>query len=199
MFNYIINWNKIIKENIPLFFHKPFRLAWITALIKPFKLMHVEFLQLRDDLIYKIRYSGQVIYLERVLNDKFDPTNRAIYITDLHLLNENYLYRKVELKPVTYLYRKWKVGTPYLIGEFSVDGNNVYKALTNNTGSQPSTNSGDWAFHKINIFLHQQGEFNSSGGFIVNVPSALTYSETLMNAIINYYRFASKQYIINLY
>ncbi|MCE9539757.1 MAG: hypothetical protein K8R85_11135 [Bacteroidetes bacterium] len=199
MFNYIINWDKIIKENLPVFFHKLFRLAWITALIKPFKIMHAEFLQLRDDYMYKVRYNSQVIYLERILNDKFDPTNRAIYITDLSQVNEEYLYQKIESKPANYLYSKWKIGNPYLIGEYAVDENNVYVALTNNAGLQPSLNPGDWAFYKINKFLYLKSEHNSSGGFIVNVPIALIYNDSMMRAIINYYRFASKQYVINLY
>lgn len=199
MFNYIINWDKTIKENIPVFFHTVFRLSWITALIKPFKVMHAEFLILRDDYMYKVRYNSQVIYLERILNDKFDSVNRAIYITDLNQINEEYWYQNIESKPANYLYSNWNVGTAYLIGEYAVDGNTVYIAIANNSGLQPSANLIEWEVYKANKFLYLKSEFNLSGGFIVNVPSALVYNDSMMRAIINYYRFASKQYVINLY
>lgn len=34
------------------------------------------------DIMSRLSYNGQVCHLERLLNDKFDSTNRGIYITD---------------------------------------------------------------------------------------------------------------------
>ncbi len=200
MFNFNINWNKIVKENLPVFFHTLFRLNWIKALIKPFKQIHQEFLIIREDYILKVAYNGQTLYLEKLLNDTFDNTLRRIYINDYGIINQNYLYKKSELMLPIYLYKNWDYTQAYLIGQYSVDGNTVYVALTNNTNQQPSTHVGsDWAVHKTITFFRKKVEYNISGGFNVNIPIGLVYDDARMRALIDYYRLASRLYVIVSY
>lgn len=105
MFNYIINWSKVIRENIPLFFHLSFRLNWINALIKPFKIIYSEFVITRAEYLYKVGYKHQKNYLERILNDRFDPSLRRIYLADNTTTNTFYLYKNIESKPPLYMYK----------------------------------------------------------------------------------------------
>lgn len=198
MFNYNINWTKLVKENLPVFLHQAFRLTWIIALIAPVKKIYVDFLALRDEFIYKVRFNGQVIYLERILNDKFDFTLRRIYIED-GPAHSFFVYRRTELKPDPYTYRIWKSTTAFAAGEFAVHANKVYKALVPNTNQAPSSNPSSWLFVKNLTFLWHATEFGITYNFIVNVPTALSLSEPGIKAQVNYYKLGGRTYIIKYF
>jgi len=196
MFNYTINWHKILRENIPYFFQTWFRLNWIHALVKPIKNINVEFGQVRQAYINKVAYNGQRMNLEKILNDKFDSSLRRIFITDSFHFNNHYLYKKVESKPPRYLHKKWNSATNYGIGQFSVEGNSIYKSLTNNLNAQPSISPTDWDYERKVEFLRKRSEYSLTSGFIVNVPTSLVYDDPEMRATINYYRLAGIGFII---
>lgn len=200
MFNYQVDWNRVIKENIPGFLVRLLRVNTIRAMVKPFKIIHTEFLLLKDEYINKVAYNGQTNYLEKILNDTFDNTGRGIYISDYGIINQNYLYKKSEVQPPIYLYRRWKNTQPYGVGDYAADGNSVYTSLTVNSGSQPSLNiRTDWAYYKEVTFFKKKSEYNMSGGFVVNIPTSLVFDELRLRALVDYYRLASRLYIIVLY
>ena len=77
------NWNI---ENLIYFFMPnikkfPKRFAWIKALLWPLNELHGFFLQYVIDKRYELDFTGQVISLERLLNDKYDDTLRRIFIS----------------------------------------------------------------------------------------------------------------------
>lgn len=199
MFNLIINWLKIIKENIPLDLHTNYLFDWMKVLISPFNKIYTESMQAYEIFVIKIAYTGQVIYLEKILNDKFSPISGGIYIQDGTTLPKYYLYNKIETKPPRYLYMNWQPTTAYLAGEFSVKYNKVWKALNPNTNSIPSAINTDWVFHKDIEFLRTNAEFNITYNFIVMVPVALVYNTIEMKAVIDFYRLAGLRYKIQTY
>lgn len=198
MFNYLINWIKIIKENLPFFLQSAKRLNWIYTLIKPFKIIANEFEKIRQEFIDKIAYTAQVIYLEKILNDRFDPVNRGIYISNASRFSNYYLYRKAELKPPYYLYRKWRSTIPYQAGEFSVEANRVYVAIVDNISNLPSASPLEWAYYKDVDFMRSKAD-HVTKGFIVNIPLTLVFDEARLRVVVNYYRFAGRNFTINLY
>jgi hypothetical protein len=199
MFNININWLKIIKENLPFDSQNSYTIDLIKMLISPFNKIYQEFLVQYQVYVYKIRFNGQVQYLQRILNDKFDPVNGDIYIMNGAIGTPKYLYRNSESKPPFYLYKKWKVGATYYTGNFALDENKAYKALSNNVGIKPSLNPSDWQFVRDVTYLRRKTEFYISFDFIVMVPSTLTFNLVAMKAIIDYYRLAGKRYKIQLY
>ena len=199
MFNYVLNWDKIIKENLPLFLQKTQRLQFITSLIKPLKVIKVDFDNICAYYSNKVIYNARKIYFEKILNDTFDTTNRGIYITDDSIFNANYLYEKVELKPANYLYQLWNNANSYVIGQFAVENNECNRSLTNNTNSLPLANPSDWQPVKTINYLRMQSEYTNFRGFVVNIPISLTYDDKQMQAIINYYRLSGVLYTINKY
>lgn len=52
-------------------------------------------------------------------------------------------------------YVAWNSLTPYIIGEYSVYANIVYKALNPNTGSQPDISPLDWEVNQLGTFFYQ--------------------------------------------
>lgn len=199
MFNLNLNWLKIIKENLPFFLQTTRRIDWIKALISPFNQIYQEFLIQYQVYSYKIRFNGQVMYLEKILNDKFSPTYGGIYIADGITLYPTYLYRKIEIQPPLYLHRKWKQSISYVVGNFVVHQNKIYKCLVNNIHVQPSLNPIQWQYKRDITFIRRRIEFNIQYDFIVRIPASLTYNVVSLRAIVDFYRLAGKRYKIETY
>lgn len=51
-------------------------------------------------------------------------------------------------------YAAWNVLTPYVLDEYVVYANKVYKALQPNTGSQPDTSPLDWVINELGTFFY---------------------------------------------
>jgi hypothetical protein len=87
MFNYNINWGRLVREQIPSFLHSLIRLTFIRALIKPVKIIHAEFLLRMQGWNYEVKFNAQVILMEYRLNKYFNTTwsnitgASVIYIT----------------------------------------------------------------------------------------------------------------------
>lgn len=199
MFNFNINWLKIIKEHLPADLRVISVIEFLQVVISPFVEIYGEFMAKYQVLVYKVRFTGQVIYLEKILNDKFSPTSGGIYIVDGQTTPKKYLYRKSEGKPPQYRYRKWKGTYNYVPGDFGIYGNKVYKCLAAHTNILPLGNPTYWVYHTEVTYRRRNAEFNIQFNFIVKVPASLTFDSTSMRAIIDYYRLAGKRYKIETY
>lgn len=199
MFNFNINWLKIIKENLPFRLQTPIRMDFILVLFTPFIKIHQDFLLQYQVYVYKIRFNGQIQYLEKILNDKFSPTTGGIYIQDGNTNPVLYLYRQSESKPPLYLYRRWKTGVTYNTDTRVLDENKVYKALSVNTNIKPSMHPLVWQLQGDVTYMRRKSEMNMNFDFIVKVPSSLVFNIISMRAIIDFYRLAGKHYKIELY
>lgn len=56
-----------------------------------------------DQKKYDLQFNGQVVYLEHLLNDLFDPNDRQIYIDDPALISPTYVFNDSEVNESTYL------------------------------------------------------------------------------------------------
>ena len=75
--NYDINFKKIVQQLLGSLLRKPVRVSWLTALLKPLRSLHDQFLSFTDLKAYEIKWNGQTIVLEKMLQNKFGP---GIYI-----------------------------------------------------------------------------------------------------------------------
>lgn len=80
MFN--INHYLFIQQILPPILRKLLMVEFIHAGTKPLREVWFAFLQFRTSTTYKLQFNGQVMYLEQILNETFDPINQDIYITD---------------------------------------------------------------------------------------------------------------------
>jgi len=184
---------------LPIHLRQIVRKTLLEVLISPVKNLHTTLLQYRIDTIYKVRFNGQIIYLTKFLNDRYDNIFRGIYIDNVANVNIPYLYNKAEVRPKTYLYNKWDGSIAYSAGEFSVYGTNVYIALGSTTNDQPDISPADWAVYKDRFFLKNKIEYQTQYDFIVMVPVPVTFNVNEMKAFINYYKLAGKRYTIQTY
>ncbi len=79
--------------------------AMLGAMLIPIQSINNKFVQWAKELRYKLSFTGQVIYLEHILNDVFDPVNRLIYIDDPTVINTdlNAIFYKIEDQPVDFV------------------------------------------------------------------------------------------------
>lgn len=97
------NWNIVewIGQMIPVIYRKNPTTQYVIMLMKPLSHLHSVFFQLRLVLMKKMKFNGQVIILENMLNDDFDNALRRIrIITISDALRKTYIYQRVENKPL---------------------------------------------------------------------------------------------------
>jgi hypothetical protein len=85
---------------LPTFLRKPVIVAFIHSMLVPIDNLYYKWSQFREDNIYKIEHTGQVCSLRGSLNDKFDPIERRIYITDGNRYETTYIYTEAEAQDV---------------------------------------------------------------------------------------------------
>ena len=93
-----INFNKYGVEQLPIKWRDSISIAYLKCLIKPLDQIYYFWYNWRTDNIYKLEHTGQVCSLRGSLNDKFDPTERRIYIGDGQLNETTYVHTEAELQ-----------------------------------------------------------------------------------------------------
>lgn len=88
--------------------------AFLKVLTLPISYLHDELMKYRDLCDSRLSVNGQVIYIEKALNDYFLLQNKDIYITDYNVeeITDTYLYDEGD--PPTYLYDEDSVNVTYL-------------------------------------------------------------------------------------
>lgn len=101
------NWNIIdwIGQMIPVLYRKDRLVHFLMVLLKPLDTTYISFFDFRLYLLKKMKFNGQVIIMENMLNDTFDNSLRRIrIITITDRLRKQYIYQPVEAKPL-YIYQ----------------------------------------------------------------------------------------------
>lgn len=91
--------------------------AFLKVLTLPISYLHDELMKYRDLCDSRLSVNGQVIYIEKALNDYFLLQNKDIYITDYNVeeITDTYLYDEGD--PPTYFYDEDSLNVTYLYDE----------------------------------------------------------------------------------
>ena len=136
-----INFRQLASQYLTNLLRKTKQLSWLYALVKPLTNLYNDFAEFSTEVLYELRITCQVIYLEKLLNDKFNngmvayafdnssgaysPVYGAIYIVDSSDIHEvRYLWLEVEERPAIYLYQEAEVASPryfYTQAEYEAD------------------------------------------------------------------------------
>jgi hypothetical protein len=95
-----INYTWLLLWNVATFLRATVRMKWLNVVISPLIGIYDNLLQFRDEQLYKMSHNSQVVYLEKVLNDKFDYSLREIYIKNSEVYEPVWFYDTDENKPV---------------------------------------------------------------------------------------------------
>lgn len=194
-----VDWNSLSQSIMPGWWRRSRFVTFVRVLISQVMAKHVEFKQTREQLIYDMTVTGQTMSLESALNDRFDDVDRGIYIDNQVDPTQLYIYRKVEAQPPLYIYRKWLITTNYGVGQFAQHKGRVWKCLVANIGFEPVDGSFRWQNYAAPIILRRKEVSQLSWDFKVFVPSAVTFDEQEMRALIDRYRLAGKRYTIIIF
>jgi hypothetical protein len=97
---YDIDFQSVVRWNIRRKYRMPRILALLNAMAKPIVMLYQDFLNYRTAKLYDLMITPQVCYLEALLRDRYDYTQRRIYITDAIDFPPLYLYTDAELHPI---------------------------------------------------------------------------------------------------
>lgn len=79
---YNVDIYKVAAYLLPPFLRKKKLFSFFSVLLSPFFVLVQTFKRFREYSIYKLNANGQVIYIEKYLNDYFSLEYKDIYITD---------------------------------------------------------------------------------------------------------------------
>lgn len=177
-----ISWIAQIYYQLPIFLRKQKLIRFLKSAYSALISLYEGFISFRNERIFRLRYTGQVIYMEHMLNSRFnngqpayiDGTPNGIYIGEGAItFDPAYIFQKSEgLEDGRWLYRK------------------------SETPDAPEDV----------IWLYKKTELATLNyNFTVNIPIALfdiTTNEELVNAVkawVNYYKQAGKTFILQNY
>jgi len=179
-----INFLKLISDFLLTSLRQTWLISFVRAMIDPLTVLYGNFMSNRADNIYTATITGQVCYLRKMLNDTFDAELRRITINDGNISDWILIY-KMALFNNTYNKQPLMSGKADTITT-TISGN-IYSFSNGNTGVK---------------MISKQGAIGSIGiDFAVNVPTDLygIVDEIRMKSLLNYYKLASKRYVINYY
>lgn len=175
MINYNTDYDSMPAAFTPQDDKTPEGLAFTKVMLKGTKTLHTRFMAYMTEVLFRLKFSGQVVYLEQVLNEKFNSglpaytggTPTGIYISDGNFIITKYRWNKAENR---------------------LDGYRWNKAELTAVPSR-------------RLFRHGNTDFNNSVDFIVHIPNACgsvgdpVFSASV-RAWVNYYRQAGKRFLI---
>lgn len=115
---YKIDFDKLILLLLPTFWRKPKNFSFLKALISPISSLHNRWSNMRKENLKKLSYNSSKCYMRGALNDKFDPEQRRITISNISNKTQDYIYTQAENQTV-YL------GIMWLETEFNYEGSTV--------------------------------------------------------------------------
>jgi len=113
MFN--VNLTSVITWLLPSFLRGNAITALIKALVLPLQNLHLSLDAFRTQKQYELNITSQVIWLEKMLNNIFDPINEQIYIEDVEADVQVYIAHKYESHRPPYIYHRSESAYPTFI------------------------------------------------------------------------------------
>jgi hypothetical protein len=97
---YDIDFKKLVGWLLPFNMRETVLFAYLKILVSPFVGLHQSFIAYRKAKLYELKITGQVCYLQMLLNDRYDFVLRRIYIVDAIDQTAIYFFQDNELHDV---------------------------------------------------------------------------------------------------
>jgi hypothetical protein len=94
-----VDFVKVVTYTLPVRLRGTVMQAWLAVLVGPVAYIHRLFKVRRTANLYRLGHNSQVVYMQAVLNDAFDPTLRRITLGDPVYIDAVYLYITPEQRP----------------------------------------------------------------------------------------------------
>lgn len=137
---YNVDIHTLIKLLLPISLRKPHVIGLLRALMMPVQVLHNALISFRSRKRYEMAITPQVIYLEKVLNDKFNQLGAYpdIYITSNSDLNEIvYMGNADEEDAAVYLGNQYDDFQEYNVGDEIIFDNITYRCTSGGIDHTP--------------------------------------------------------------
>lgn len=114
---YSFDLNKLIKHLLPISLRKPKMIAFTTWLMEPLRYVHEQLSTYISYTNNELTSDSRVIYLEKYLNDRFDPSIRRIKIVEASA--EDYPYLRTYKEANTIYFRKHNEGSSVVLRKYN--------------------------------------------------------------------------------
>lgn len=114
-----INYHKLIRLLMPPRLRKVVHIAWLHSLTYPVNMLYQQYRRNRDANLYRLSITPQVVYMEKLLNDRYDRSNRGIRIADAVSNEVTLIYQEEESKP-KFLYTESEAQPIYIFTESEI-------------------------------------------------------------------------------
>ncbi|OXB20648.1 hypothetical protein B0A80_18640 [Flavobacterium tructae] len=205
----VLKWEKLLLWLIPPVVRKKTHLEWLNVLLAPLRTIY-------EEILYKMQHTGQVIYLEKVLNDAFNPTKN--YDPNLSMEQkrlEELIYIDESIKPaIQYVYlhkeyyepditlpdKKVKKGA-LMIPQLNIFNNNELKNRDNKPvylAHRKDYTKVNYANFRVFIPKHliKSGtiEILPNKDVELSKTTAIQVTDTAYHNLLNFYKLAGKSY-----
>lgn len=114
-----IDYHKLIRLLMPPRLRKVVHVAWLQAITYPVNVLYQQFRRNRDANLYRLSITPQVVYMEKLLNNRYDLADRRISIVDAVSNEVTWIYQEAESKP-KFLYTEAEVQPIHLFTESEI-------------------------------------------------------------------------------
>lgn len=125
MFNLDLQYLRLIL--IPIRLRKQKFLLFMRVIFTPLNYVQTLFNQFFNNIKNDLSFTGQVIYLEHLLNDKFDNSLRRIYIDEASNIEELFVFQSNESDELTHIYQyNENPAEHYLFSNMEIESDNDF-------------------------------------------------------------------------
>ncbi len=114
-----VDFPKLVRVLLPPRLRNVKHVAWLQALTNPVNYLYQQFRRNRDTNLYRLSITPQVVYMEKLLNDRYDIAGRRISIKDAVVSTAQNIYQEQELKPV-YIYLEEEIKPVHLFTDAEI-------------------------------------------------------------------------------
>ncbi len=194
-----IDFRYLVTILLPTKLRKERLIAFLRLINSHLKQIYSEFKNYRNLKLYDINFTGQVMYIEKKLQDMFSCS--GIYIADGELIQPVYLSNIDEAHTPVYFGNLFISGTIYNTGDEIIYQNQWYSYTATGNGNTPDTDAAATAGDLLTTYMHNKEEQRLNSSFIVNIPSncysmMTTDDVNRLKSTVEFYKLADKSYEI---
>lgn len=107
---YRVDWDKLVRLMLPIRLRRPLMIWFFWSMVYPVRWLYQLFTNFKNERLKRISYNSQVVYLQKMLNDEFDPFLKRIRVVNNAIDDRRLLYYQHRGKPLN-------LGTAYFFSE----------------------------------------------------------------------------------
>lgn len=117
---YRIDWDKLVRLMLPIRLRRPLMIWFFWSMVYPVRWLYQLFTNFKNERLKRISYNSQVVYLQKMLNDEFDPFLKRIRVVNNAIDDRRLLYYQHRGKPlnlgtVHFFSEKWTRNFDFLV------------------------------------------------------------------------------------